>query len=183
MNQYLKSPIRHMAQGLAHWMAYRWDLSGALIIEADAVLTAIDILRANLPNGYILEREVTKKSLSIVGNQRIDLGIKSKISGSYVCLIEFKLADATNAGYLRDVEKLRRIKLKGNNIDCLVVILYRKSCPYSKPKEFVQNDGKAIKKVVKVGSKKISVRARCVCNSFTSFSNSNSRKTVCLELV
>lgn len=183
MREQLKSPIRNMLQGLAHWTAYRNSMSNIQLIEADAVFVATDILRANLPNDYYVEREVTKKSLPILkGKNRIDMGIKSRIDGSYKCLIEFKLADATNKGYKGDVEKLSQIKQQNENIDCLVVILYRKPCSYSEPKEFIAKSGIASRKMIEVGNNKILVNVRCICNSFTSTTNSRSIKTVCIEL-
>ena len=48
MKEEIKSPIRHMVQGLAHWMAYRNEMSSIQLIEADAVFVATDILRAHL---------------------------------------------------------------------------------------------------------------------------------------
>lgn len=144
-----------MVQGLAHWMAYRNEMSNIQLIEADAVFVATDILRANLPDDYSVEREITKKSLPIVDKQRIDLGIKSKTDSSYNCLIEFKLADATNKGFEGDVDKLSRIKQQYNNIDCLVVILYRKPCSYSEPKEFIAKSGIASRKIIQVGKNKV----------------------------
>lgn len=183
MKEEIVKPIRHMAQGLAHWMAYRYEMSNIQIIEADAVFVAADLLRANLPNDYCVEREITKKSLPILKSKnRIDLGIKSE-DGSYECLIEFKLADATNKGYEGDVEKLSQIKQQDGNIDCLVVILYRKPCLYSEPKEFIAKSGIASRKKIEVGNNKVPVNVRCICNSFTSSTNPNSIKTVCIELV
>ena len=182
MKEQLKTPIRHMLQGLAHWMAYRYEMSNIQLIEADAVFVATDILRTILPNSYIVEREVTKKSLPIVKDKRIDLGIRSKIDGSYKCLIEFKLADATNEGYKGDAEKLSDIKLLDNSIDCLIVNLYRKPCLYSEPEELISENGNASKKKVKI-SNKVFVRVRCVCNSFTSSTNLKSIKTICIELI
>ena len=182
MNEQLKSPIRHMTQGLAHWMAYRNEMSNIQLIEADAVFVATDILRANLPDDYKVEREVTKKSLPIVKSHRIDIGIKSNKDDSYKCLIEFKLADATNKGYEGDVEKLSKIKQHDEDIDCLVVILYRKPCLYSEPKEFMAKSGIASRKMIEVGNNKALVNVRCICNSFTSTTNSRSIKTVCIEL-
>lgn len=182
MKEQLKSPIRQMVQGLAHWMAYRNSMSNIQLIEADAVFVATDILRANLPNDYYVEREVTKTSLPIVKNNRIDMGIKSRADGSYKCLIEFKLADATNKGYEGDVEKLSQIKQQDENIDCLVVILYRKPCPYSEPKDFLNDSGLAKRGKIGVGKNNVPVNVRCVCNSFSSSTNQNSIKTVCIEL-
>lgn len=109
MNNSIKKPINNMLQGLVYWMAYRREMSSIDIIEADAVSTAIDILRSNLPRDYVVEREITKTSLPIVGSKKIDLSIRNK-DNSYWCLIEFKLADATNAGYIGDIEKLYQIK-------------------------------------------------------------------------
>ena len=54
-----------------------------------------------------------------------------------------KLADATNEGYESDVEKLSQIKQQDKDIDCLVVILYRKPCSYSEPLNFINDDGLA----------------------------------------
>lgn len=183
MKEQIKSPVRHMLQGLAHWMAYRYEMSNNQLIEADAVFVATDILRTILPNDYIVEREVSKKSLPIVNDYRIDLGIRSRVDGSFKCLIEFKLADATNKGYKRDAEKLSGIKKLNNSIDCLVVILYRKPCLYSEPKELVNKRGVASKKIVELGNNKVYIKVRCVCNSFSSSTNQKSIKTICIELI
>ena len=182
MNDKIRSPIRHMLQGLAHWMAYRYEMSNIQLIEADAVFVATDILRANLPKDYKVEIEITKKTLSIVAGERIDLGIKSEES-SYECLIEFKLADATNKGYEGDVNKLSQIKQQEEKIDCLVVILYRKPCFYNEPEEFIAKSGIASRKIIEVGNNKALVNVRCICNSFTSSTNPKSIKTICLELL
>ena len=183
MKEQLKNPIRNMLQGLAHWMAYRNSMSNIQLIEADAVFVATDILRANLPNDYCVEREVTKTSLPSVKNNRIDIGIKSKTEGSYNCLIEFKLADATNKGYEGDVEKLSQIKQQDKDIDCLVVILYRKPCSYSEPQDFINDHGLAKRGKIEVGKNNVKVNVRCVCNSFTSSTNPKSIKTICIELI
>ena len=180
MKTILSSPIRHMVQGLAQWMAYRNEMSNIQLIEADAIFVAADMLRALLP-GYIVEREITKTSLPIVNGQRIDLGIRT--NNSYECLIEFKLADATNAGYVSDVEKLSRIKQQDPSIDCLVVVLYRKSCGYNTPSNLVDDNGFARRGIIKIGSNKIPVKVRRVCNSFASSKPPKSQKTICLEVI
>lgn len=63
MNSNIKKYVSNMLQGLVYWMAYRREMSSIDIIEADAVSTAIDILRSNLPRDYVVEREITKTSL------------------------------------------------------------------------------------------------------------------------
>ena len=182
MNNSIKKSINNMLQGLAYWMAYRREMSSINIIEADAVSTAIDILRSNLPSDYVVEREITKTSLPIVGSKKIDLGIRNK-DNSYWCLIEFKLADATNAGYIGDIEKLYQIKNQNSNIDCLSVILYRKHCRFDNPSSFVNDKGKARKTIIKVGQKNIPVKVKRVCNAFASATCDKSRKTICLEVL
>ena len=183
MKDEMKSAIRHMVQGLAHWMAYRNEMSNIQLIEADAILVASDILRAQLSNDYIVEREVTRKSLSIIEErQRIDLGIKLRQGNTYKCLIEFKLADATNGGYAQDVEKLSTIKRINNDIDCLVVILYRKSNVFSEPKEFVSKEGTAKRGNIKISDKNV-VKVRHVCSSYASSKTPSSKKAICLEIL
>ena len=181
MNSNIKKYVSNMLQGLAYWMAYRREMSSIDIIEADAVSTAFDILRSNLPGDYVVEREITKTTLPIVSSKKIDLGIRKK-DNSYWCLIEFKLADATNAGYVGDVEKLYQIKSQAPNVDCLSVILYRKSCRFDNPSSFVDNNGKAKKTIIKVGQKNIPVKVRRVCNAFASATCDKSRKSICLEV-
>lgn len=180
MKEEIRRPLDHMLQGLAYWMAFSGEKNSLKIVESDVVSTAIDLLNILLPKDYYVVREVTRCELNIlVGQQRVDLGIKH--NGSIVCLIEFKLADATNGGYKKDVVKLEKIKRKDENIDCLVVILYRKSCKVNSPKELVEEDGKAIRRKITV--KDIPVRVRRVCNSFSSKTNDNSKKTICLEII
>ena len=169
-----------MLQGLSHWMAYRGAMSNIKVIESDAVLIASDMLRASLPGDYSVEKEVTKRTLPILkGKQRIDLGIKR--GSDYECLIEFKLADSTNAGYQSDVKKLNIIKQQAQDIDCLVVILYRKSTDYLSPKQLVGKDGQAIRKTIAISGVKCKVRR--VCNSFTSKNNTKSKKSICIEVM
>lgn len=178
-NEY-KGSISHMLQGLAHWMSYRREKSSIHLIESDVVFVATDILQSLLPKGYLVEREVTKKSLNLIaGKQRIDLGIKQ--NGEFKCLIEFKLADATNKGVVGDIKKLQIIKNKDQSIDCLVIILYRKSCDAHSPQVFLGKDGQATRKIIQFGNSNVKVRR--VCNSFTSIKNNNSMKTICLELL
>lgn len=186
MNKKLESSIEHMTQGLAHWMAYRSEVSSIKLIEADAVLVATDMLRALLPRDCIIEREITQTMSSLsIGRQRIDLGIKDKISNKYLCLVEFKLADATNGGYKSDVKKLSMIKQSYHDIDCLIIILHRNLCEFNKPQELVAQDGKANRKTkaIMVGNKNIPIRVRRVCNSFSSTTNNKSRKTICIEVL
>lgn len=182
MNSNIKKYVSNMLQGLVYWMAYRREMSSIDIIEADAVSTAIDILRSNLPSDYVVEREITKTSLPIVGSKKIDLSIRNK-DNSYWCLIEFKLADATNAGYIGDIEKLYQIKNQNSNIDCLSVILYRKYCRFDNPSSFVNSKGKAKRTTIKVGKNNIPVKVRRVCNAFASATCDKSRKAICLELL
>ena len=181
----MESYIRNMVQGLAHWMAYRNEMSNIQLIEADAVFVATDILRARLPSDYIVEREVTRKSLSYIkGKNRIDMGIKCKSDGMYKYLIEFKLADATNKGYEDDVEKLDEIKQQDNSIICLVVILYRTPCACQEPKIFIKDaSGIAKRGKIPVGKKGIKVKVRRVCNSFFFGNKPKSMKTICLEVL
>lgn len=180
MKKEIRRPIDHMLQGLAYWMAFSGEKNSPKIIEADVVSTAIELLNSLLPKDYRITREVTKNELNIlVGQQRIDLGIK--YNGSIKCLIEFKLADASNGGYKKDVKKLEKIKRKDEDIDCLVVILYRKSCKVDSPQELVDTKGKAIRRKVNVMD--VPVRVRRVCNSFSSKTNNNSKKTICLEVL
>ena len=180
MKDIIKGPISHMLQGLAHWMAYRNEMSNIKVIESDVVLVATDLLRVLLPKDYIVEREVGRKSLDILkGKQRIDLGILH--NNSFQCLVEFKLADATNGGYKKDVQKMKQIKQIDNNIDCLVIILYRKSCDYLSPTEFVGDKGQATRKIIKIAETPVKVRR--ICNSFTSRNNTKSKKTICLEIL
>lgn len=187
MKAEIKSPIRHMVQGLAHWMAYRNEMSSIQLIEADAVFVACDLMRAHLSNNnYTIEREITKKSFPIIRDgKRIDVGVKRKNDNKYICLIEFKLADATNKGYEGDVEKLSQLKhtnCDGENIDRLVVILYRNPCVFSEPQDFLDNKGNAKRKVIMV-DEKFPVKVRHVCTSFVSSTAQRSHKVVCLELV
>ena len=174
MKKDIQTAINHMVVGVAHWMAYRDEISIIKPIEADAIFVAADILQAKLSSDYILKREITKTSLPIV---------KSKITNKFECLIEFKLADATNEGYEGDVNKLKDIKQKDTNIDCLVVILYRKVCSCDKPKELVDSQGFARGGVVEIGNNKNHVRVRRVCNSFTSSKPPKSKKAICLEVL
>ena len=183
MKKDIQTAINHMVVGVAHWMAYRDEISIIKPIEADAIFVAADILQAKLSSDYILKREITKTSLPIVGKHRVDLAIKSKITNKFECLIEFKLADATNEGYEGDVNKLKDIKQKDTNIDCLVVILYRKVCSCDKPKELVDSQGFARGGVVEIGNNKNHVRVRRVCNSFTSSKPPKSKKAICLEVL
>lgn len=183
MKDEIKSAINNMVAGVAHWMAYRDEISIIKPIEADAIFTAADILQSKLSSDYTIKREITKKSLSIVGKHRIDLAIISKNTNNCECLIEFKLADATNEGYEGDVKKLKEIKQENNSIDCLVVILYRNACPFDKPKELVDDCGYAKKSVVKIGKNQYRVRVRRVCNSFTSSRPPKSKKAICLEVL
>ena len=169
-----------MLQGLAHWMAYRNEMSNIKVIESDVVFVATDLLRTLLPKDYTVNREIGKKSLRFLkGKQRIDLGIK--LDDTFQCLIEFKLADATNGGYKKDVKKMKQIKQFDNNIDCLVIILYRKSCDYHSPRVFVGENGQATRKKIIVEGTPVKVRR--VCNSFTSKNNNMSKKTICLEIL
>lgn len=185
MKEEIRTPIRHMLQGLAHWMAYRSELSNIQLIEADTILLATDILRANLSKDFVVEREISHKSLHIIdGKRRIDLGIKTRNNDSYICLIEFKLADATNKGYIEDVEKLNDIKSLNKDIDCLVVIIYRKSCSFDKLGEFINvSNGTAKRKKCEIPSKGIYIKVRGVYNSFTSKNRNVSKKTICLEII
>lgn len=186
MNKKIESPINHMVQGLAFWMAYRNEISSIKIIESDAVFVAADMLRSSLPKDLSVERELTRASSSLsIGNQRIDLGIKDKINNNYLCLIEFKLADSTNGGYKKDVEKLNAIKQNYPNIDCLIVILYRKSVAFTEPQELVGQNGKANKKAktITVANNQLPIRVRRVCNSFSSTTNTKSQKAICIEVL
>lgn len=186
MNKTIESSIKSMTQGLAYWMAYRSEISSTKIIEADAVLVATDMLRTLLPKHFSIEREITQiPSSPFIGRQRIDLAIKDKSSNQYQCLIEFKLADATNGGYKKDVKKLNIIKQSNPNIDCLIVILYRNLCVFSKPQELVGPDGKANRKTkeITIDNKHMPIRVRRVCNSFSSKTNTKSRKAICIEVL
>jgi len=184
MRKDLRNPIGRMLQALASWLSYKQEKSNILVNESDVVSEAISILQVWLPKEYRIQKEVTQKDLSIVpGKKKIDLGIYSKDEGRFHCLIEFKLADATNEGYKGDVRKLYSIKREAPNIDCLVVIVCRKSYSQEKPKQLVLENGKARRSTIHVGKSNLPVKVRRVCHSCTAFDSKNSKKTICLEVL
>lgn len=182
MKSYLRNPFERMLQGLAYWLAYKGETYKCAIIEADAVSEAIQILQSQLPSGYKVVREFPYGTISkSFGGKHADLAILNA-NKECECLIEFKLADATNERYAGDVEKMGGVKACNSNIDCYVIILYRKSCKKDVPKKLVNNNGKAMKKEITVNSSQ-RIRVRRVCNAIRSYSSKNMKKVILIELL
>ncbi len=182
MKSIFKNPFEHMLQGLAYWLAYKEETYMCKIIEADAVTEAIHILQSQVPTGYKVVREFPYRSISSsFGNKHADLVILNA-NKKCECLIEFKLADATNGGYVADVKKISGVKTSNPNIDCYVIILYRKSCKIDVPNKLVDNNGKAVKKVLIINSSQ-SIKVRRVCNAIRSQTAKSMKKVVCLEVL
>ncbi len=179
MKTFLRNPFERMLQGLAYWLAYKDETYKCAIIEADAVSEAIQILQSQLPSGYKVVREFPYGNISkSFGGKHADLAILNA-NKDCECMIEFKLADATNGGYSSDVKKMSSLKTSNPNIDCYVIILYRKSCKIDMPKKFVNSYGKAKRVVDNIPN----LTVRRVCNAVRSMTAKNMKKVICLELV
>ena len=182
MKPFLRNPFERMLQGLAYWLAYKGETYKCEIFEADAVTEAIQILLFQLPSGYKVVREFPYVSISkSFGGKRADLAILNA-NNECECLIEFKLADATNERYEGDVIKMGGVKACNPNLDCYVIILYRKSCKIDVPKKLVDNNGKAMKKEITVNSSQ-RIRVRRVCNAIRSQTATNMKKVICIEVL
>lgn len=171
-----------MLQGLAYWLAYKSETVKYKITEHEAVGEAVQIFQSRLPLGYKIIREYPYRNLSIKYSvhQHADLAIVNP-NDECECLIEFKLADSTNGGLKSDVVKMSPVKNDCPNVDCYVVIVYRQSCSVKVPKDLVDNDGKANKKPIPIGS--TSVKVRRVCNAISSKTAGTMKKVVCVELL
>ena len=174
------SPMNHMLQGIAYWMAYKEEVITFDLIEADIVNEAASILSARLSNYYV-KREVNYSIIdSSLKKQFADLGIFSRMDNSCKCIIEFKLGD--NVGYRYDVQKVHELKRKQNDITCLVVMAFRKNCTNKVPEQYVTEEGTARKGVIKSipGTR---VKVRRVCKAPASKDVSKMKKMVCLEVL
>ena len=170
-----------MLQGLVYWLAYRDVVSKNSVVEAVAVDKAFLILQMNIPSGYKIIREYPYKKIdSTFGNKHSDLAIVNS-NNECECLIEFKLADATNGGYTKDVDKLQPVKATFHDIDCFVVVLYRKSCYIDEPENLVMPNGKARKRVLVVNNARITVRR--VFTAIRSLIATKMKRVICIELV
>lgn len=179
MKSFVRNSFEHMLQGLAYWLAYKGETYKCTIVEADAITEAVQILSSQLPSGYKVVKEFSYGNISkSYGGKRADLAILNA-DKECECLVEFKLADAKNGGYVSDVKKMSIVK-KGNlNIDCYVIILYRKSCKIDVPKKLVDDKGKAKRKVNNMPN----LTVRRVCNAIRSQTAKNMKKVICLEVL
>lgn len=181
MKKSLTTPIERMLQGLVYWLAYRDVVSKNKVVEAVAVDKAFQILQMNMPSGYKIIREYSYKKINpLLGNKHSDLAIVNA-NDECECLIEFKLADATNGGYAKDVDKLLPVKNAFPGIDCFVVVLYRKSCCIDEPNYLVMPNGKAQKRVLEVNKARIIVRR--VYTALRSLIATRMKRVICIELV
>ena len=182
MKPLLRTPLEHMLQGLAYWLAYKSETVKYKITEHEAVGEAIQILQSRLPLGYKIVREYPYRNLSTKYSvhQHTDLAIVNS-NDECECLIEFKLANSTNGRLKSDVVKMSSIKKDCPDVDCYVVVVYRQSCSAKVPKGLVDNDGKANKKPISIGS--TSVKVRRVCNAVSSKTAETMKKVICVELV
>lgn len=182
MKNHLRSPLEHMLQGLAYWLAYKRETVKYLITEHEAVGEAIQILDSHNTSGYkvIKEFPYSKVCSKYSVHQHADVAIINP-QGECECLIEFKIAGSTNGGYKSDIKKMANVKKECPDIDCYVVILYSQSCSVGAPQKLVDNEGKAIKKPIPMGSNKI--RVRRVCNAVCSKNATKMKKTICIELL
>lgn len=181
MKTSFRVPLEHMLQGLAYWLAYKSETAKYSITELETVGEAFNILDGRLPAGYKVKREYSYGNISkSFGGRRADLAIINP-QNKCECLIEFKLADSTNGGYIADVKKITKVKKKDPDIECYVVILYRKSCRLSLPKKLVDSEGKAKRMVIRLGSS--SVRVKRVCNAICSKKAKKMKKVICLDVL
>lgn len=181
MKTFLRTPIERMLQGLAYWLSYRDVVFRNKVVELVAVDKAFEIMQIHLPSGYKVIREFGYNNIDAsFGNQRADLAVVND-QNQCECLIEFKLSENTAGGYKKDVDKLRPVKEKYPDIDCYVVILYRKSCQLDEPKELVLPNGKAKRKKWMLNNAMITVRR--VYTSLRSQIATRMKRVICIELV
>jgi len=181
MKVVIKDSFERMLQGLTYWLAYKDTTYKCSIIEADAVMEACQILQGQLPRGFKVEREFSYSNISSTFvNKRADLAILDD-QNHCLAIIEFKLADSTNGGYTKDVGKLSVIKSLYRNIDCYVVILYRKSCNIDVPGKLVRKDGKATRKDIRIGGD--TIRVRRVFNAISSKTAKKMKRVIWLEVL
>lgn len=179
MKKIFKNPFEHTLQGLAYWLAYKNETLKCFITEADAVTEAIQILQSQVPPGCKVIREFSYGNISkSFGNKHADLAILNS-EKECECVVEFKLADATNGGYAADVKKISVVKKHNPNIDCMVIVLYRKSCKINVPNKLVDINGKAKRKVVGMPN----IQVRRVCNAICSRTAKNMKKVICIEVL
>lgn len=181
MKSVLRTPIERMLQGLAYWLSYRDVVSKNKVVELVAVDEATQIFQLYMPSGYKVKNEYGYNNIDAsFGNQRADLAVVND-QNKCECLIEFKLSENTAGGYKKDVDKLRPVKEKYPDIDCYVVILYRKSCRLGEPKELVLPNGKARRKRWALNKAMITVRR--VYTSLRSQVATRMKRVICVELV
>lgn len=182
MSEDIKTPIERMLKGLAYWMAYKNEISTIDLIEADIVSEATHILSTQLSQFYV-RREVDYSSINTsLSKQYADLGIFSREDNKCKCVIEFKLGDNTNGGYKSDIQKIFALKRLENDIICLVVIAYRKSCSSKVPQLFLSKDGKAKRGIISICSN-AQIKVRRVCNALSSKNVTKMKKIICLEVI
>lgn len=178
----VKTPIERMLKGLAYWMAYKNEISAIDLIEADIVSEAAHILSTQLSQYYV-HREVDYSSINkSLPKQYADLGIFSRSEHKCICVIEFKLGDNTNGGYKSDIQKISSLKRLENNIICMVVVAYRRSCSIKVPQAFLYKDGKARRGTISICSN-TQIKVRRVCNALSSKNVTKMKKVICLEVI
>lgn len=184
--QSTKKTFDRMLQGLAYWLAYQYEVSYCKVIESDAVREAYNILQSHL-KGYTVEKEVLYKIIcpQITNQMRADLAIKND-AGDYECIIEFKLASATNKGYKGDLSKMLQLKKIRPEIECYSIILFQNSCKQYVPKDFITPKGNAIKRTLSfpcTNNSTCNYRVRRICNAVCSKKAEKMKKVVLLELM
>ncbi len=99
--------------------------------------------------------------------------------------MEVKLSENTNGGYISNIKKLAQIKRACPDIDCYVILLYRKSCTIDKPVDFVSKEGRALRRNVNMplsATVSIPIRIRRVANAIASTTVNKIKKVVCIEI-
>lgn len=91
---------------MAYWIAYSCETNAVKFLEAEAVGEMANMLKNKLSMPAVIKREVDYRSIdsSIKGNKRADLGIFW--DDKCQCLLEVKLSENTNGGYISDIKKL-----------------------------------------------------------------------------
>ena len=186
MQNRFKRPIENMVQVMAYWIAYSCEANAIKFTEAEAVGEMARILQNKLSFPAKIKREVSYKSIcpTIKGNQRADLAIYC--NNICQCLIEVKLSEDANGGYKSDIRKLSQVKLLAKEIDCYVILLYRKSCGIDAPKKLVSNDGKALRQTLDFQTNKNScnkIRVRRVANAITNKDAQKMKRVICIEVI
>jgi hypothetical protein len=157
-------------QGLSYWIGYKKQYFDTHPLSEGAIVSeTLALIQSNLDKQFQLTCEIPYKKLgmTIDNDSRADIVIMEDSRPKYV--IEVKKAEAGKSVIDNDLKRLSELKLQLPEVVCYLLLVSQNS----KPKRFVNDQGRANEK--KTTIEKVKFKTRRVCKAVNSFNNERAK--------